>query len=905
MIITKVQLKNITIHKNNTIEFEDGINALVGPNGTGKSTVLTMIGYALFDYIPGKNQKSYVRSAPSAEKFGTVKIWMIGKDDQEYCVERSIGKPNNKIVVSHSDTGAPLKDVDNKTNLRMWIQDQMGISKNFSLSSIFEHAIGVNQGTFTAPFSMNPGDRSKIFSPLLNVQIYKYIYDKYRDINNSFEKEIHNLDNEISYIEGELKEKDQYIKNRKDLEEKLKVIKKSYRTITKNYGNIKKKFDGLNLIKAKLEKITRDYNELKLNDKNLSQNIETVKEEIIEATKSKEICSATKEDFAKYNEYSKIEKNLQEENKKLQKNIEKKNELNQLLGKLETNMQVTSDQIEEVNKKSGNLPALEKKFQKYKSIEKKIQDLANQLGSISNMQENLEKLIQTNLILGNKEKNYQKSLTILPDLEKNYILIEPLNQKIIKANQKNAILKEEIKKLKQYKKESKGGICPLLHEKCENIEGNSLEEYFQDKIDKEQKKLVGSDKSLLTLQKKMDKLRKDEQKLIKLKESKIELKELLKQVKQNSEDVKNLEAKTINKKKLEIEEKELQNEQTLLEKDVKQYNIIKEKITKELPKLNHAKGKFEKEIFELKRKIQPFKKEIKNLENIPNELEQIQQKMNVTLKNYNLYQENIKSMKKLSKYNQDLDELNKKIQDIKKKLRNKGIGKENLEKQFDNEHFITIEKGKNELNEKSIELREEIKNKEEILSTFVKKLENLKVIEKNLNLKNQNRGEVININNFSGKIRTWFKEAQSKITEALMSRINDTASELFRNITGDGAVQLKWQKDYDIHVITAQNPKREFSQLSGGEQMSAALAVRLAVLKVLTKVDFAFFDEPTTNLDAEKRKNLAKCIQNIRGFKQLFVISHDDTFEESADYLIHFSKNNYDESVVEFLNKGD
>ena len=82
MIITKVHLENITTHKNNSIKFAEGINVLMGPNGTGKSTVLTMIGYALFDYLPGKNQKSYVRVAPSAEKFGTIKIWIVGKDKQ-------------------------------------------------------------------------------------------------------------------------------------------------------------------------------------------------------------------------------------------------------------------------------------------------------------------------------------------------------------------------------------------------------------------------------------------------------------------------------------------------------------------------------------------------------------------------------------------------------------------------------------------------------------------------------------------------------------------------------------------------------------------------------------------------------------------------------------------------------
>ena len=72
--------------------------------------------------------------------------------------------------------------------------------------------------------------------------------------------------------------------------------------------------------------------------------------------------------------------------------------------------------------------------------------------------------------------------------------------------------------------------------------------------------------------------------------------------------------------------------------------------------------------------------------------------------------------------------------------------------------------------------------------------------------------------------------------------------------------------------------------------MMVALSIRLAILQILTQVDFAFFDEPTTNLDIEKRKNLAECIQNIRGFEQIFVISHDDTFQHGSDYVIRFEK---------------
>ncbi|MDH3493331.1 MAG: AAA family ATPase, partial [Acidobacteriota bacterium] len=83
--------------------------------------------------------------------------------------------------------------------------------------------------------------------------------------------------------------------------------------------------------------------------------------------------------------------------------------------------------------------------------------------------------------------------------------------------------------------------------------------------------------------------------------------------------------------------------------------------------------------------------------------------------------------------------------------------------------------------------------------------------------------------------------------------------------------------------------ERPFLSLSGGEQMSAALAVRLALLRQLSDIRLAFFDEPTTNMDLERRERLAEQISRItenQTFDQLFVISHDDTFESFADHVI-------------------
>lgn len=134
--------------------------------------------------------------------------------------------------------------------------------------------------------------------------------------------------------------------------------------------------------------------------------------------------------------------------------------------------------------------------------------------------------------------------------------------------------------------------------------------------------------------------------------------------------------------------------------------------------------------------------------------------------------------------------------------------------------------------------------------------------------------------------RTILKEAGPFVTEVYQTNISLAADLIFREITGNPFMSLRWTADYEI-VVEEEGRERSFNNLSGGEQMSAALAVRLALLKEVSEVDFAFFDEPTTNMDETRRRNLAEQIRQIRGFSQLFVISHDDTFERVTDHVIH------------------
>lgn len=138
-------------------------------------------------------------------------------------------------------------------------------------------------------------------------------------------------------------------------------------------------------------------------------------------------------------------------------------------------------------------------------------------------------------------------------------------------------------------------------------------------------------------------------------------------------------------------------------------------------------------------------------------------------------------------------------------------------------------------------------------------------------------------------IRDTLKEAAPRVARNYVYHVSLEANVLFREITGNAERTLKWGEDYAI-TVEEEGYERPFQSLSGGEQMAAALAVRLAILKQLSDIRIAFFDEPTTNMDAERRENFAQEISRIKHFDQLFVISHDETFDNYVDNVLHIDR---------------
>jgi|GEM_PF-5720089 len=137
------------------------------------------------------------------------------------------------------------------------------------------------------------------------------------------------------------------------------------------------------------------------------------------------------------------------------------------------------------------------------------------------------------------------------------------------------------------------------------------------------------------------------------------------------------------------------------------------------------------------------------------------------------------------------------------------------------------------------------------------------------------------------------RQAGGRVAELYTKRISAFAARMYAQVAEDGAV-LRFDTEYDAKLADIYKGKeriRSFNQLSGGQRMIAALCVRIAMLTCFAGLPIAFFDEPTENIDAEKKQNLAQNLRsNLGGFTQIFIISHDDAFDRLTENVIYLEE---------------
>lgn len=880
MHITKIELEDIKSHAHFLHEFQRGTTAIMGENGAGKTTLIEAVAWTLFDLLDYKKDDFVRRGA----KKGIARVsFESGLDEREYTIYRDSG--TGYYVY---DPQLKIRIADKKEEVTRFLWQHLGVEPGTDLESLFRRAIGVPQGTFTAIFLESPAERKKAFDRLLKVEEYRQGADKLLETSRYIDSQIMSAREKIARAEGELSrieslesEHSAFSKESGEFETELAKLEAQLKEKTALVETFEAKEKRFKEVEAKLEKLRS----------------EQAKAGFVAEQKQKErdLAAAAAENLTKVESDHKKHLEALGTIKELERERGERDKLNVELRRVESaQAKVAADQKNVAEKLDAALKAhreikeLEPKAAEQRELEKEFENLRNALAK-ADAAESAIKSLDTKV--ADLRKKYSANQAEIAEAEKHKVEAESLIERQKRDQELTASIASFRAKLEtdqKFQEQIRGGFCPILSAKCLNLaEGQTLDSFVNDqfkevtaeigKLEAEQRTLAAAIKTareaerfssrLETLYRRRDEIKDEGTKL--------------------NEEKAALESSVSEREKIKAQFDETGRKLKEIGNAAGRIELLKKNAESEIL-LRDERTKIEKNLERLQNDHGILVEQLESYKFLDSNWKEAVELRDKTIEAHRTYLVSETAAKSLPEKEKELAEAVKSAADLQLQVEVSEKEKQAAAKDYDSELHTKEKLLLREFEQRSAETRVKLENAKKRAAEIAKELERLAAVRKSMQADFAAKERLEKIGEATKFIRDTLKEAAPRVAQNYVFHVAIEANQMFREITGNAERTLKWSDDYGI-LLEEGGYDRPFLSLSGGEQMAAALSVRLALLKQLSDIRIAFFDEPTTNMDVERRERLAEQISRItekQTFDQLFVISHDDTFEGYVDNVV-------------------
>ncbi len=874
MHISKIELENIKSHAAATYEFTRGTTAITGENGAGKTTIIEAVAWVLFDLLDYKKE-DFIRRG---EKKGVVKLtFESGLDEREYIVQR--------------DTGAGYHVTDPRLNTRIankkeevfrFLWQHLGLEPGTDLRSLFRQAIGVPQGTFTAIFLEGSTERKIAFDRLLKVEEYRQAAEKLRETSKFLDVSIGGIREQIARAEGELSRSESVVAEHKIISEQTETLSSQIELIAKDLAEKQagiKRLDELehtiSVLKTKLERLRTDKEKADIvfaqsrlaleRAKNAASNIETVR-----ADHEKHLAA-----LGRFPELERERKGRDELRSQLAK-------VDAAIVNVKAEQKRLESELAGIGKARQDIENLRPKAGEQELLVRETAGLRDEIASVRAITDRIRSIDES---LDRLRENFRKNQTSMRDAEAKTNAagdVHELEKRDAAILNDLAGLRASLERDEKFQSEIKNGLCPILSQKCLNLnDGETLEGFVSSQFSDLKSQISDLEIGRQTVISEL-KIARDAQRYSDALESyrrrDVELKEEGKG--QNDQKA----ALEIKLKTFGDTESRLITAETRLKSLDDPAGLIRFLENEMLRETDVRQGLTEVgsdlERLDSERKL--FVEQLEEFNELDSTWTQLTSERDATAEAHRIFLTNEMDAGSLIDRQTEIKTAESLLLDLTDKL---GIG----ELEFDNaatDYDADLHaRGRAELlatERKHAETRATFDASKRRETQLAVELERFAEVRRTLSGEFIEKERLENVAETTAFIRDTLKEAAPRVARNYVYHVSLEANQMFREITGNAETTLKWTEDYSI-ILEENGFERPFISLSGGEQMSAALSVRLALLKQLSDIRIAFFDEPTTNMDETRRENFAAQISRITHFDQLFVISHDDTFDNYVD----------------------
>lgn len=877
MHITKIELENIKSHVDSKFEFSRGSTAITGPNGAGKTTLIEAVAWTLFDLLDYKKDDFVRRGA----KKGVARVrFESGLDEREYTVYRDTG--TGYYVY---DPGLKIRIADKKEEVLRFLWNHLGVEPGTDLQSLFKQAIGVPQGTLTAIFLATAADRKRTFDALLKVEEYRRGADELLKTQRVVESQISLVREKIARSEGELNRLDAVKEESRMASDEAARFVSEQEAIAAAVAEKASSVASMDERQAALAELASELQAVSNEKLRIEAAVEQKRSEFEESKLAAAKIEMVRDDAGRHiaalGRLQELERERAERDR-LKTELLKVENAEAAVRAEERQIRLQMAAIENSHKEIVLLrPLVDEQTQAEKEIAELRSKQANlrfRLDQAAELEEKLKALrsaFAQNKAALEQAVAAKATAAMLPEQQRRQALIVT----------ELANLRAGLERDERFQSEIKNGLCPILSEKCLNLkEGQTLEGFVKTKFEDVRERIKVLETEHLQLDRELTVSRDAERVAVRvssLEERAVEIEAEGKRLRSELDAIAIAgdENAALDATLRDAEERlqsldDPRGRISILERDAGKETEVRETVTK----IESNIERLENDRRLLVEQLDDFKELDKNLAGTIITRDSTSEAHRTFLVFESLAKDLEARKANLDKANADHHAIMERIRAIEADVESAKGSYDREVHRAGKEQLAAMRLAQAEI---GVRLENAVRRQNEIRAEM-DRLEQIKV-ELGDVMKERDRLEgVLGLTVF---IRDTLKEAAPLVARNYVFHVSHEANQLFREITGSAERTLKWADDYGI-VLEEGGYERPFQSLSGGEQMAAALSVRLALLKQLSDIRIAFFDEPTTNMDAERRENLAQQIGQITFFDQLFVISHDDTFEGYMDHEI-------------------
>ena len=900
MKLESLRLVNIRAFEDSgEIQFQNGTISIYGENGAGKSTIVTSIGRTIFGWDDGVKQAT-IDYAGERHRQGVTE-YLLRKGAAEGSIDATFSHKGHVYRVRHvlSRTtqswelyiGGEKTDLYGKQEIHERIRDELGMAeiRTSSADSLFSDVICVLQGQVINEFEFTSQKRKDHFDKVLGLYSYRQAYSDSVHVKNNFKSKIARAESEARVLEAEITHLSGLVNRLREYERELQNLRQSIGAVEAKLSAVENQKQTYESLRAELENLKRDLSTADVKAGDVATAVETANREVQNCREAQNVVEECRPSFLRYQH---IAGQLDEVRALARQVASEAMRLSELrvahagITSAKVNALKELQQFDEASDRVTQLSPIAAEHTQ-------LSDALSQLKlDQQRYQAGLERIKATEELI-RKKRLATKELETEPEeygtFKGRAERLEPLLREYDELARKVGELDGHKKQMEKDLDSLLKGVCPYTSDRCESIEERGHRHEHELEVIRAELALLQSkrDERASAINEARGAARQLQLLDGKRRELELKLEEIDTLRRELAGERDSVQAIGDNLVRM----KSLEERIGALKASAEEYHSLAYTLKKS------DRSALVSGLADLSRRDEALQSDIERAEGTIAHLtgqggdealvSRLEHELRELQKDYDSYMASVSLAANLEEAIERHDNCSRDLAALEERRQKLAVDIEAASKLYDAAEHLRIEKD-------SLETRQRLNEMRGIASQLNRQIEDLKPHEADLVVKREDLmaldvelNEIAADGKFFDEIRDSFKNL-SAMRPLYTKKVSQQAARHWRQMVNDES-QLHWQEDYLVFKADGGNVISLY-EMSGGEKVSACLAVRLAMQETLSGLGLFILDEPTIHLDEERCDSLAQQIGAIKGLNQIIVISHDDTFHAYTQQQITIRK---------------